>query len=226
MEIDNLLGMEKLQKLQLDNNIITKIKGLNFLVNLKWLDLSFNQISVIEGLDKCNKIQDLSLFSNKVKELSGIENLPELNVLSVGKNALSNLDKTIHYLTSLKNKLEVLKLSENNFPKQNEKTYHLRCIAHLKNLQYLDYELISSKMRNDAMEEYKDEITNTQTEDLDKDSKVTMIDPELSDAKIGITVGLFKNAIESLSPDEMRMRVFTKFQDIFLTSEGPIDDFT
>ena len=76
------------------------------------------------------------------------------------------------------------------------------------------------------MEEYKDEITNTQTEDLDKDSKVTMIDPELSDAKIGITVGLFKNAIESLSPDEMRMRVFTKFQDIFLTSEGPIDDFT
>ena len=89
------------------------------------------------------------------------------------------MDKTIHYLVSLKNKLEVLKLAENNFPKQNEKTYHFRCIAHLKNLKYLDYELISAKMRNDAMEEYKDEITNTQTEDLDKDSKVTMIDREL-----------------------------------------------
>lgn len=168
----------------------------------------------------------MSLFSNKIKELSCLENLAELNVLSVGKNNLNNLDKTIHYLVSLKNKLEVLKLAENNFPKQNEKTYHFRCIAHLKNLKYLDYELISAKMRNDAMEEYKDEITNTQTEDLDKDSKVTMIDRELEEAKIGITVGLFKNAIESLSSEEIKMKNFNKFQDIFLTSEGPIDDFT
>lgn len=29
VEIDNLNGMEKLTKLQLDNNIITKIKGFN-----------------------------------------------------------------------------------------------------------------------------------------------------------------------------------------------------
>jgi len=153
--------MEKLQYLRLDNNIITKIKGLSTLVNLKWLDLSFNQISVIEGLEKCYRIQDLSLYSNKIKELSGIENLVELNVLSIGKNMLNNLEKTLKYLVSLKNKLEVLKIAENNFPKQNEKTYHFRCIAHLKNLKYLDYELISSKTRNDAMEEFKDEITNT-----------------------------------------------------------------
>ena len=40
--IDNLKGMEKLQKLQLDNNIIQVIQNLDHLVNLKWLDLSFN----------------------------------------------------------------------------------------------------------------------------------------------------------------------------------------
>lgn len=34
VEIDNLHGMEKLTKLQLDNNIITKIQGLDCLVNL------------------------------------------------------------------------------------------------------------------------------------------------------------------------------------------------
>jgi len=44
VEIDNLIGMEKLVKLQLDNNIIMKIKGLETLVNLQWLDLSFNSI--------------------------------------------------------------------------------------------------------------------------------------------------------------------------------------
>jgi len=34
IEIDNLQGMDRLMKLQLDNNIITKIEGLDHLVNL------------------------------------------------------------------------------------------------------------------------------------------------------------------------------------------------
>lgn len=53
VEIDNLKGMDNLTKLQLDNNIITKIKGLETLKQLKWLDLSFNSIETIEGLDEC-----------------------------------------------------------------------------------------------------------------------------------------------------------------------------
>ena len=64
VEICNLTGMEKLTKLQLDNNIIIKIQGLDELVNLKWLDLSFNLIEKIEGLDNLKELEDLSLFSN------------------------------------------------------------------------------------------------------------------------------------------------------------------
>lgn len=56
--------MEKLTKLQLDNNIICEITNLDCLVNLQWLDLSFNCIEVIKGLDNCLKITDLSLYSN------------------------------------------------------------------------------------------------------------------------------------------------------------------
>ena len=56
--------MERLTKLQLDNNIIVKIQGLDGLVNLRWLDLSFNLIERIEGLDKNKKLEDLSLYSN------------------------------------------------------------------------------------------------------------------------------------------------------------------
>ena len=44
VEIDNLTGMGDLIKLQLDNNIITEIAGLENLTKLKWLDLSFNMI--------------------------------------------------------------------------------------------------------------------------------------------------------------------------------------
>ena len=41
-----------LQKLCLDNNLITEIVGLDHLTQLRWLDLSFNKIEVIKGLDK------------------------------------------------------------------------------------------------------------------------------------------------------------------------------
>ena len=61
-QINNLLGMEKLTKLQLDNNMIVSISGLDSLVNLVWLDLGFNKISKIEGLNKLTKLEDLSLF--------------------------------------------------------------------------------------------------------------------------------------------------------------------
>ena len=103
VEIDNLYGMEKLVKLQLDNNIIMKIQGLDTLVNLQWLDLSFNAISVIEKLDKCTKITDLSLYCNHIKVVSGLENLKLLNVLSLGKNKLQNLVfDLIYYFCLLK----------------------------------------------------------------------------------------------------------------------------
>jgi len=120
-----------------------KIKGLETLVNLQWLDLSFNSIQAIENLEKCTKITDLSLYSNHIKTVTGLDNLKLLNVLSLGKNRLSSLDDTIKYLSKLKNNLQVLKLAENDFAKGGEKEYNLRIIAHLRNLKYLDYELIT-----------------------------------------------------------------------------------
>jgi hypothetical protein len=47
--------------------------------------------------------------------LSGLEDLKELNVLSVGSNMIVNLEETIFYLQKLKNKLEVLRISDNAF---------------------------------------------------------------------------------------------------------------
>lgn len=84
-------------------------------MNLKWLDLSFNMIVKIEGLNKCTSLTDLSLFKNRITVLSGLEELKELNVLSVGSNMIVNLEETIFYLQKLKNKLEVLRISDNAF---------------------------------------------------------------------------------------------------------------
>lgn len=149
IEIDNLKGLERLQKLQLDNNIICKIQKLDHLVNLSWLDLSFNLIEEIQGLENLTKLTDLSLYSNKIKKLSGLENLCNLNVLSIGKNLLTKYadddEGCINYLRTLKNKLEVLKMAENLFTKtgQTEGDYKLYAIEALKKLKYIDYELIT-----------------------------------------------------------------------------------
>lgn len=95
---------------------------------------------------------DLSLFSNEITELGGLENLCELNVLSVGKNKIKSFDTAIKYLKPLKNKLEVLKIRDNDFCdakdyQEDFKTYRLMPIALLKNLKYLDYELIETSER-------------------------------------------------------------------------------
>jgi len=165
ISIGNLDGMDKLQKLQLDNNIITKIQGLDRLVELRWLDLSFNMIEKIENLNKLKKLEDLSLFSNKITKLEGLEELTNLNVLSVGSNELDNLDDQVLYLHNLNNRLEVLKINQNKFKEEGGKEYKNRIIAYLKNLKYLDYELIDEKLRGQADSDFRTELESNQIND-------------------------------------------------------------
>ena len=147
LEIDNLLGMDRLAELRLDNNIITRITGLETLVNITWLDLSFNLIEKIEGLDKLAKLTDLSLFSNRIVELSGLDNLPELNILSVGSNKLVSLEDSVRYLMKLKNNLQVLRIDDNAFQKTSDKDYKKYAMSQLSQLKYIDYKLIEESER-------------------------------------------------------------------------------
>ena len=197
VEIDNLKGMEKLVKLQLDNNIITKISNLNELVHLEWLDLSFNLIEKIEGLDKLTKLTDLSLYSNQISVLSGLENLANLNVLSVGKNKLTSIDESVRYLHGLNNNLEVLRINENDFKKLSDKDYKLYIIAYLKNIKYLDYELITEQERMDAREEHKDELsTDNDAANEQKEDQQQSVDPILVAAKIDCTIDIFTKIVK------------------------------
>lgn len=148
-------------KLQLDNNIITEIAGLESLTKLKWLDLSFNMIEEIKGLDNLRELEDLSLFSNRITQLDGLENLEKLNVLSVGSNEIQSLEESVRYLHKLRNNLEVLKIKDNAFRETGEKDYKGRIIAFLRDLKYLDYELIEQKERDKAESDYRAELEST-----------------------------------------------------------------
>ena len=159
IDIDNLRGMEKLKKLQLDNNIIYKIQNLEHLVNLEWLDLSFNQIEKIEGLSTLNKLTDLSLYNNHIVEVGGLGKLLELNVLSLGENRIKSYENVVTYLREIPNKLEVLTLEGNPcIKKDNKDEYQLYVYAYLDKLQYLDYHIIKQEERNAALEKHREDI--------------------------------------------------------------------
>ena len=150
-------GLEKIVKLQLDNNIICKIQGLHCLVNLRWLDLSFNLIEKIEGLENNKELEDLSLYQNKITELSGLEELNKLNVLSVGSNQITKLEPMLLYLKKLKNNLQVLKIEDNPFKSEEKNNKdnlsRNKNIAWLHGLKYLDYRIISDEERTAAVED-------------------------------------------------------------------------
>ena len=194
IEIDNLQALDKLQKLQLDNNIICKIQGLDHLVNLEWLDLSFNLIEKIEGLNKLTKLTDLSLFSNNISQISGLEGLTRLNVLSLGSNKITDYQDAIKYLYNLKlPNLQVLKLADNLFYKNKEIEYKNYAVAFLKKLKYLDYELIDDETRGLASEKHREELSEQEAKNNDAgttEDQERFSDPALKDAKIDCTVGM------------------------------------
>ena len=76
--LDKLHKFINLQILNLGNNQITEIKGLDNLVNLQTLDLYQNQIREIKGLDKLVNLQTLYLNLNQIREIKGLDNLINL----------------------------------------------------------------------------------------------------------------------------------------------------
>lgn len=218
--------MENLTKLQLDNNVIVKIQNLDHLVNLQWLDLSFNLITHIENLGKCSKLTDLSLYRNQITKLEGLDNLHKLNVLSVGSNKLENLEDTIEYLMKLKNNLQVLRIDNNKFTKTRSAEYKKFTIARLKNLQYIDYELIEQRERDLAYDEHKDELghaAEAEGNEANEEQDSTLM-LELRDAKIEITADIFAAATSNLEEDQKKLLNFQKFSDVSSTYTGPIEE--
>lgn len=148
--------MDRLEKLQLDNNIIEKIENLDHLVNLKWLDLSFNRITKIEGLDKLVNLTDISLYNNRIEVLDGLGNCSKLNVLSIGNNKIKTFEEVIYYFGKGSEKrtkfkyLQVLNVFGNPFTMKDgvkDFEYENHMISHLPNLRYLDYVFIDEEKR-------------------------------------------------------------------------------
>ncbi|MCJ1394165.1 Protein phosphatase 1 regulatory subunit sds22 [Xylographa bjoerkii] len=103
-----------LQELDLYDNLISHIKGLDTLVWLKSLDLSFNKIKHIKNIGHLKELTDLYFVQNKIQKIEGLEGLSRIRNLELAANRIreiENLD-TLRSLQELwlgKNKITELK---------------------------------------------------------------------------------------------------------------------
>ncbi|XP_068023549.1 protein phosphatase 1 regulatory subunit 7-like [Melanerpes formicivorus] len=116
------------------NNRLTKIEGLQSLVNLRELYLSHNGIEVIEGLENNNKLTMLDIASNRIKRIENISHLTELQEFWMNDNLVeswSDLDE----LKGAKN-LETVYLERN--PLQKDPQHRRKIMLALPTVRQID----------------------------------------------------------------------------------------
>ncbi|KHN96887.1 protein phosphatases PP1 regulatory subunit sds22 [Metarhizium album ARSEF 1941] len=92
--ISHMHGMDELTNLvclDLSFNKIKHIKNISHMIELKELFLVANKISRIEGLDTLQNLTSLELGSNRIRELRNLDNLQSLGELWVAKNKITEL---------------------------------------------------------------------------------------------------------------------------------------
>ena len=110
----------------------------------------------------------------------------------------------------------MLKISDNPFSKYNETEYKQYAIAYLKDLKYLDYELIDEELRDKAKEKYKDDIQDKEIQNNaeKQDEQSHQVDPELKDAKIDCTDEMLAKIMKE-DDDAQKLESLPKFPEFF-----------
>jgi len=99
-QISNL-NPDNITELNLSDNKLTNISGINLFKNLKRLELQINKIKDISVLKDLNNLKVLSLGGNKIKDISVIQYLNNLETFFIQFLELES--DQIQYINSLKN---------------------------------------------------------------------------------------------------------------------------
>jgi len=143
-------------------------------------------------------------------------------VLSLGRNQITDHEDAIRKMVVLP-KLEVLKMADNKFSAHQKDDYEQFAIAFLKNLKYLDYELIEEDKRTAANEKYKDAQTD-KMKDIEKAKEGKEVEPEIVAAHCTSTIGIFKTVIDD--DEEMKkLRLIPEaFSEAFTSSDTDVGE--
>ena len=106
-----------LEELDLSDNQIKELRGLEKFSKLKSLKLANNQINQIKSLNQLKELRKLSLRNNNLSEITGFEKLTKLEYLDLsGNKDITEIPETLNDLPTLK----VLKLANCGIKKYSE----------------------------------------------------------------------------------------------------------
>ncbi|KAL6041863.1 hypothetical protein STEG23_022106, partial [Scotinomys teguina] len=170
--IENLEKCVKLEVLNLSYNLITKIEKVDKLLRLRELNLSYNKISKIEGLENMCNLQKLNLAGNEIERIPVwfAKKLKSLRVLNLKGNKISSL-QDVSKLKPLQD-LTSLTLIEN--PIESLPHYLQFAIFHLRSLESLEGQPVTTQDRQEAFERFSLE----EVERLEKALEKKMVETE------------------------------------------------
>ena len=137
--ISGLDALPHLRRLFLHRNQITKIENLDNCSQLETLWLSSNRITSIENLQNLGCLQELWLQDNRIKHLRNLEYLGNLNTLALAGNPLKTFE-SIHNVARLP-QLQDLSLSDtmfDNCPVTQAEGYRAFVLCSIMHLEVLD----------------------------------------------------------------------------------------
>lgn len=109
--------LKNVTSLDLSNQGITDISGIQNFVNLKRLDLSYNSIEDISQLIALTQLEELNLSHNIIEDVSYISNLSSLKVLNLSDNLIDDLDHSRRLYKDDDDDDKYERLSDNVFTK-------------------------------------------------------------------------------------------------------------
>ncbi|KAL8738501.1 MAG: hypothetical protein Q9181_000712 [Wetmoreana brouardii] len=128
-----------LEDLDLYDNLISHIRGLDHLVKLTSLDLSFNKIKYIRNVDHLIELKDIYFVQNRIQKIENLEGLKNLRNLELAANRIreiENLDSLVglEELWLGKNKITELKVLPGilTFPSLLKNTQNVSPLLNLK----------------------------------------------------------------------------------------------
>ena len=117
--------------MNLSQNQITTIQGLNNLSKLSILDLSMNLIEKIENLDGLTELEQLILYGNRIRIIENLDGIGNLKILRINNNRLLSISELALYDL---HSLEVLNAA-NNIIDLDELENWIKTILALENLR-------------------------------------------------------------------------------------------
>ncbi|XP_019586774.2 centriolin isoform X2 [Rhinolophus sinicus] len=164
--IENLEKCIKLEVLNLSYNLIGKIEKVDKLLKLRELNLSYNKICKIEGIENMCNLRKLNLAGNEIEHIPAWfgKKLKSLRVLNLKGNKISSL-QDVSRLKPLQD-LTSLVLTEN--PVVTLPHYLQFTIFHLRSLESLEGQPVTTQDRQDAFERFSLEEVERLERDLEK----------------------------------------------------------